>query len=99
MSTDPVTIPVCFESDRSERSYDVIVGESLLPSLGPRTLQALGKRQGESCFYGVDTLERREQATGFLGAASTELVKDIAALVSFNLVLTITHPAHRSTSS
>lgn len=42
MSTDPVTIPVSFESDRSERSYDVIVGESLLPSLGPRTLQALG---------------------------------------------------------
>ncbi len=42
MSTDPVTIPVSFESDRSERSYDVIVGESLLPSLGPRTLRALG---------------------------------------------------------
>ena len=42
MSTGPVTIPVSFESDRSERSYDVIVGESLLPSLGPRTLQALG---------------------------------------------------------
>ncbi len=42
MSTDPVTIPVSFESDRSERSYDVVVGESLLPSLGPRTLQALG---------------------------------------------------------
>lgn len=42
MSTGPVTIPVSFESDRSDRSYDVIVGESLLPSLGPRTLQALG---------------------------------------------------------
>ena len=42
MSADPVSIPVSFESDRSERSYDVIVGESLLPSLGPRTLQALG---------------------------------------------------------
>ena len=63
------------------------------------TLQALGKRQGESCFYGVDTLERREQATGFFGQTSTELVKDIAALVSFNLVGNITHPAHRSTFS
>ncbi|MFB3429334.1 MAG: 3-dehydroquinate synthase family protein [Phycisphaerales bacterium] len=42
MSPDPVSIPVSFESDRSERSYEVIVGESLLPLLGKRTLEALG---------------------------------------------------------
>ncbi len=61
----------------------------------PLALHAFVERQIERRFHSVDTLERGEKTPGPLLQLVTELVEDIAALVSLDLVGDIANTTHR----